>query len=168
MANLQFDQTTMHTGVIIPGHKVTVDDVTGRATVTEGAIIDLETDTRGLKAVAPSLVDRGMAHYTNSPATHTLALVTPSQEAMPKDAPAGVGTAPVADSVRENMAAQHRLAMEKEAAARQQMGQVAAQEVGRTVATPQEVHNPVAPAPVDVSTQQPTEEEVAATAATVK
>lgn len=160
MTNLRFKQTAMHTGIIIPGNKAVVDEVTGRVTVTEGAIINLDEDNRGLKVVAQSLVDRDIAEFTNSPATHTLALVTPAQEAMPKNAPEGTGTLPVADSVQKHLENQHRLAIQKDMAASQQQAQIQAQV--QPVVTPSEVHNPLPPAPVDISTQQPTEEELAA------
>jgi len=157
MANLAFDKPVMHTGIIIPGTKTHIDEKTQHVTVTPGAVVDLDTDSRGLRAVAQSLVDRGMAHFTSDAATHTLAIIDASQQAMPLGS-AG-GTAPIADSVKQHLDNQHQVAAAKEAAASQQMAQVQ----GQTVAP--QVQHPAAPAPVEPE-KQPTPAEVAAAAAT--
>lgn len=141
MANLQIDSTVLHNGTLIPGRKIENNQV-----VFPGAVIDLEADTRGLKAVAQDLIDRGIAHETSEPATHTLTLVNAAQEAMPINAPAGSASAPIADSLKRNLAFQKDLAAQKQAQVQPAQSQAPAQ--------------PQQPAP-----KQPTPEEVAAAAA---
>lgn len=137
MANLHFISNVMHNGILFPGRKIENNRV-----VSDGAVVDLSADTRGLASVAGSLVERGLAEYTNSPATHTSVLVNAAQEAIPVDAPAGTGSAPVADQIKAREALQRNKQPENQAPA--------------APAT-----QPQAPA----QPKQPTPEEVAATAA---
>jgi len=98
MANLQFLTNVTHDGVIFKGTQI-VTDKQGIQKVIEGVIVDLEVDTRHLKDVAENLIDRGLAKFTNNPATHTSNFVSQSQEAIPINAATGTGLAPEADTI---------------------------------------------------------------------
>lgn len=100
MGNLQFLTNVTHNGVIFKGTQVTTDK-TGAQRVIPGVIVDLEADTRGLKAVKQNLIDRGLAKETNDPATHTSNFVSQSQEAIPVASASGAGQSPSADTIRQ-------------------------------------------------------------------
>lgn len=160
MANLHFISNVMHNGIVFKGRQIKNNQV-----VFDGMVVDLGADTRGLGAIAASLVDRGLAEYVDAPATHTTNFVNAAQEAIPVNAPAGTGSAPVADQViaRENL--QKAKQPENQTPASEKHGLFG---FGAKPAETAAAAQPAAPAPTPAApANQPSAEEVAATAASV-
>lgn len=147
MANLRFLGNVTHGGIRILGKQIK-----DNKEVFGGSIVDLETDTRGLKAVAQGLVDRGFAEFTNDAPTHTLTVVNAAQEAHAVGE-AG-GSAPQADSLKRNLAFQKEVAKDKAASVEKAQAPL-----------PPPVQTNASPAPAPVAAGQPSAAEVAAAAA---
>lgn len=136
--NLHFIKNVTHNGIQFLGQQIRDNKV-----VFDGMVVDLTQDTRGLKDVAQSLVDRKLAEYTDAPATHSSNFVNGAQEAVPVDAALGSGASPAADAVRQR------------------------ENLNRGQTQPAAIQSqPQAPAqPQQSAPKQPTPEEVAAAAA---
>lgn len=157
---LKFKTNVMHNGVLFDG--VQIKD---NLMVHDGMVVDLRADTRGLAGeVADNLVARGLAEYTNGPATHTSNIVAADQKAIPVSAPSGSGFAPAADTIKaqDQQRAERAAQVAKEEADKlqaqiKQAEQLAAEAAAKAAAGNQPAVDPALNA-------QPTPEEIAAAA----
>jgi len=152
--NLKFLSNVMHNGIIFKAAQPEKKNEAGLVTspAIPAMVVDLDQDARGLKQLADSLIDRGLVEKTSDPATHSSNFVNAAQEAVPLGTS---GVAPSADAVKKQQEAfKSRMAAEQPVTQGQMQQPPAPQ--------------PPAEQPTADKNAQPSEAEVAATAASVK
>ena len=165
MSNLKFLQNIMHNGIIFKGSQAAQKNDVGLVTkpAQPPMVVDLETDVRGLKAVAQSLIERGAAETTTDPATHSANFVNAAQEALPLGTK---GSAPTADAVKQNQEALKARLQGSQPVTQAQMAQPQPAASQEAPVQPQAQPAAESTAPTADANAQPSPEEVAAAAGT--